>query len=73
MNRWFFLRFQAYYKLDINIVIKREILINIKKDHEREFIKVGKLIFKNLFAVQILLVSVKKYFIYKNCTIISDR
>ena len=57
MNRWLFSRFQAYDRLDIDIVIQREILVDIKKDHEREFIKVGKLLFKNSFAVQILLVS----------------
>lgn len=58
MNRWLFFRFQTYCQLDIDIMIHREIRVNIKKDFEREFIKVGKLIFKNTFAVQILLVSI---------------
>lgn len=57
MNRWLFFRFQTYYQLDIDTMIHREIRVNIKKDFEREFIKVGKLLFKNTFAAKILLVS----------------
>ncbi len=58
MNRWLLFRFQTYFQLDIDIVIQREICINIKD--EQTFIKVGMILFKNTFAVQILLVSNKK-------------
>ncbi|PKY23481.1 hypothetical protein RhiirB3_437702 [Rhizophagus irregularis] len=57
MNRWLFFRFQTYYQLDIDTMIHREIRVNIKKDFEREFIKVGKLLFKNTFAAKILLMT----------------
>ncbi|CAG8584249.1 6325_t:CDS:10 [Rhizophagus irregularis] len=43
--------------LDIDTMIHREIRVNIKKDFEREFIKVGKLLFKNTFAAKILLMT----------------
>ncbi|GBC10209.1 hypothetical protein RclHR1_09440004 [Rhizophagus clarus] len=66
MNRWLFFRFQTYCRLDIDIMIHHEIRVNIKKNFEREFIKVGKLLFKNTFAVQILLM------IFSNLSLLND-
>ncbi|CAG8748608.1 43810_t:CDS:10, partial [Gigaspora margarita] len=56
MIRWLFLKFQDFQPLDIFFVINGNFCFNVNPK-TRNLLKIGNLLFKNSFAVQILLIN----------------